>query len=105
MKRVSLEPGQFVFGRKKAATELGMSESAVYYPMKVLEGLGNINMLPNTSYSIISVVNWDTYQRENLPSQQVEQQVHNRFTTQTRMERMERRIFQGGAMNRPVPPS
>ena len=59
---VHLMPGQFIFGRKRAAANNKMAESTVFRNIKKLEMLGNVNIKPNNKYSVITVVHWDDYQ-------------------------------------------
>ena len=59
---VLIEPGQFVFGRKSAARELHMKESSVRNRIEKLERMGNITINKDSHYSIISIMNWGTYQ-------------------------------------------
>ena len=61
-KIIKLKPGQFIFGRKKAAIELQYSESTLWSYMKVLESNGTINIKSTNKYSIITISNWDKYQ-------------------------------------------
>ena len=63
---VKVKPGQFIFGRKSAAKELMMDESTIYKRMKLLEKHKNLTIESNTHYSIISIINWDTYQNIKL---------------------------------------
>ena len=65
---VELKPGQFVFGRKKAAYELNMKESTVRDYMKLLEEDNIINMKSTNKYSVVTVVNWEFYQLEGEKS-------------------------------------
>lgn len=52
---VSLEPGQLIFGRHKAAKQLGMNPETVRKRIKKLVDLGYITMQSTNQYSIISV--------------------------------------------------
>jgi hypothetical protein len=61
---VQVGRGQFIFGRKTASEELDMKPSTVDKRMKKLEKLGNLNIKSNNHYSIITVVNWPSYQDE-----------------------------------------
>lgn len=64
---VTLQPGQFIFGRNAAATELGMSPSTVRGYMKVLADMGNVTLKPDNKYTLVSVDKWGLYQSdENL---------------------------------------
>lgn len=62
---VKLNSGEFVFGRKKAANELGYSESTLWSYMQLLESKGTICIKSTNKFSIITVVNWNLYQSSN----------------------------------------
>lgn len=62
---VSLSPGQFVFGRKKAAQELEMNESTVRDYMNVLKKQSIIDIKSTNKYSVITIVNWGFYQTDD----------------------------------------
>ncbi len=53
---VHIQPGQFIYGRKKAATLLDIAESTLYDWMKILEKLNLIRIEPKNKFSIITVV-------------------------------------------------
>lgn len=59
---VTLNPGEFIFGRYKAEEELNIDGSTIYKIMKQLESIGNITIKSNSHYSIITICNWDKYQ-------------------------------------------
>jgi hypothetical protein len=61
---VFVKPGQFVFGRYSASAELAMNPNTTWKRMQKLKNLQNINIESNSQYSIITIVNWDTYQVE-----------------------------------------
>ena len=67
---VKLEPGQFVFGRLKAAESLNMNDRTVYDYIKTLEKLGMIYINSNNKFSVITVVNWELYQGNEIENQQ-----------------------------------
>ena len=69
-----LKKGQFLTGRKSASTELGLAESRVYRAQQKLKNMGNLNIKSNNKYSIITIVNWDTYQGANGKSEQQSEQ-------------------------------
>ncbi|UOQ94060.1 DnaD domain protein [Halobacillus shinanisalinarum] len=60
--KVQLEPGQFIFGRKKASAELNMNESTVRDYLKILQEDGVITIHSTNKYSVITVDNWAIYQ-------------------------------------------
>ena len=77
---VNVQPGQFIFGRKKAAKELKMKPTTVQDRIKKLEKLENLVTQPGTHYSIITIRNWRTYQDtdKNDDTQSVNQPSTNR---------------------------
>lgn len=78
LQNVSIEKGQFVFGRKKAADELDMTESSIYRFIKKLENEKMLNIKTNNKYSIISIEKYNEYQYEENKN---EQQKNNKKTT------------------------
>lgn len=68
---IELFPGQFIFGRVKASTELGSTEKKVRLCLETLEKMENITVRRASKFSIISIVNWECYQE---PDEQKGQQ-------------------------------
>jgi len=76
---VHLMPGQFVFGRQKAAQETGLTEREIRTIIAFLIKCGNLTIKTTNKFSIITIVNWHTYQsREDESDQQSDQQVTNK---------------------------
>ena len=61
-RRELLQPGQFIFGRHKAAEELKMSEQKIRTAMQKLIKWGNLTSRSTNKYSVLTVVNWELYQ-------------------------------------------
>ena len=59
---VALNPGQFVFGRKTACHETGLSPQTIRTSLKLLSANQQITVKPTNKYSIITIINWDIYQ-------------------------------------------
>lgn len=71
---VHLMPGEFVFGRKSAAEELDMSEQNLRTLLDFLKTTKNITIKVTNKFSIVSIINWSTYQQdENEINQQSNQ--------------------------------
>ena len=69
--RVMLEPGQFVFGRNNAAKELRASPQNIRTCVQTLIKSQNLTIKSTNKFSIISIINWDSYQQdENKINQQ-----------------------------------
>ena len=85
MQEITLKPGQFVFGRKVASEESGLSEQTIRTCMAKLKNMKKLTIKTTNKFSIISVINWGRYQdEENEINQQTNQQVTNK-QPQTRM--------------------
>jgi hypothetical protein len=61
---IELLPGQIVTGRKRLAEELGMSPQQIRTCFGLLVKLGISTIKSTNKYSIITIINWDTYQAE-----------------------------------------
>jgi hypothetical protein len=67
---IALGPGQFIFGRHKASEELKMSERKIRTCLGFLKKAGNVTIKPTNKYSIITVVNWHSYQGNDFENTQ-----------------------------------
>ena len=82
MQEIHLKPGQFVFGRKVAAEECGLSEQTIRTCMEKLKNMKKLTIKPTNKFTIISVTNWGRYQDdENQINQQINQQLTNKQPT------------------------
>ena len=57
-----LLPGQTIIGRKKLATELGLSEKQVRTALDKLEKTGEISRRRTNKFTLVTVENWTIYQ-------------------------------------------
>jgi hypothetical protein len=64
LQKITLQPGEFVYGRTKASEELKIKESTVNKYMSWLKKYEIINIKSNNKFSVISIVNWALYQFE-----------------------------------------
>lgn len=63
-----LQPGQFIFGRKVAAKETGLSEQSIRTCLAFLKKCQNLTIKSTNKYSVISIVNWERYQSKKSKS-------------------------------------
>lgn len=86
---VTLEEGQFIWGRNEASNELNngtrpkeqRSPSTWERHLKLLEELEMLNRSTNNKYTIVNIVNWRTYQDyDDENEQRNERQVNNKRT-------------------------
>ncbi len=61
---VMVEAGQFIFGRKQAANDLNLPPSTIRNKLSKLVGLRKVGVQPDTHYSVITIINWDSYQAD-----------------------------------------
>ena len=80
---ISLEQGDVVFGRKKYAAELGLSEQNVRTAIKHLHETGEISTIKSTNrFTVLHVENWTLYQgEEETANQQANHQLTNNQPT------------------------
>lgn len=76
-----LEPGEALFGRIKAAADLGLSEQQVRTAFSLLKRLGIVTGRATNKGTVISFVNWGKYQDERAPSRQEDTRRSNRTPT------------------------
>lgn len=76
--RITLQPGQFITGRKKIAKMFGCSEAKVQRILKCYESEHMIEQQTNRQGRLITILSWDKYQVSEQPN---EQQVNNKRTT------------------------
>ena len=62
---VTIEKGSFIFGRHSAEKELNISGSTVYKWIKKLQDMGMINIKSDSHYSIITICNYEDYQKKD----------------------------------------
>ena len=67
---VTLQPGQFLFGRNAAGKALGTPARTVADRMSKLERLGRIAMQPATHFTVVTVCDWASYGGADAASRQ-----------------------------------
>lgn len=77
-KRITLQPGQLITGRKSIAKQFNINESKVQRVIKKLEIEHQIEQQTSNENRLITILNWDEYQKGE---QQIEQRVNNERTT------------------------
>ena len=77
----TIKRGQLVIGRKNLAKELGMSEQTVRTSLKRLKSTNEITTNPTNKYSLITIINYNTYQIPQQPTnQQINQPTNQQLT-------------------------
>ena len=93
MQEIHLEPGQFVFGRKVASEESGLSEQVIRTCLKKLRNMKKLTIKPTNKFTVISIVNWARYQdEENQINQHINQQLTNKQPTTNHIQERKERI-------------
>jgi hypothetical protein len=79
---VHLLPGDLIFGRKAASIELRMSEQEIRTAVDSMRKRKNLTIKSTNKFSIISIINWETYQdQETIDNQQSNQPLTNNQPT------------------------
>lgn len=63
---VRLMPGEFIFGRKASSKELNMSEQEIRTAVDSMRKRKNLTIKSTNKYSIITILNWDSYQSDTI---------------------------------------
>ena len=75
---IEVDRGQLLFGRHRAESELNIDGSTICRHLKRFEELGQINVVPNNQYSVITICKYNDYQSIN---DEDEQPTNNQRTT------------------------
>lgn len=67
---VELSPGQLIFGRASVARELGLTERKIRTSLELLKKVDFLTIKTTNKYSVITIVNWNTYQEERPANDQ-----------------------------------
>ena len=78
----NLDPGQILVGRNKLSEETGLSVQQIRTALELLKKLSIITCETTNKCTIVSIVNWDTYQNQQpAVNQQSNQQSNQRSTS------------------------
>ena len=69
-KPITLKPGQLITGRKKIAAALGINEHKADRVLKLLKSAHQIEQQGTSRGSVITILQWDEYQRREQPNEQ-----------------------------------
>ena len=78
---VELEPGQLIFGRKKASDDLNQSEQSVRTALETLKKMKIVTTRATNKYTLITVDNWALYQCDDQQSNQQDNPPPNQQST------------------------
>ena len=79
---ITLQPGQFIFGRYAASKETGLSERCIRTCIKTLKSTGNMTIKTTNKFSIITICNWGKYQNtEHINDQHNDRQYDQQATS------------------------
>src|SRR3990167_5490551 len=78
---ITLNPGEFIYGRFTAAEELKMKESTVRNCLSMLAKLGNLDIKSTNKFSIVYIKNWTVYQELGQQSENKVKTKHQQSAT------------------------
>jgi uncharacterized phage protein (TIGR02220 family) len=87
---VHLKPGQFIFGRHRAAGDLGIPPSTFRNWLQVLRGARFLDTQSKAHYTIGTIVNWETYQPGEIEEPE---EKDNQRTTKGHREELKEEIL------------
>jgi len=87
LQRVILNPGEFIFGRIKAAEETGLSEQEIRTIIAFLKKIEFLTIKPTNKFSVISIINWPIYQAVYEVNQPANQPTTNQQLTTNKNNR------------------
>jgi uncharacterized phage protein (TIGR02220 family) len=93
LQRITLKPGQFVFGRKKAAEETGLSEQEIRTIIAFLKKIEFLTIKTTNKFSVISIINWPQYQAVYEDNQPANQPTTNQQLTTNKNNRTKEKIY------------
>ncbi|MBN2569991.1 MAG: hypothetical protein JXB42_11230 [Deltaproteobacteria bacterium] len=85
-----LFPGQFIFGLHVAAKETGLSVRQIRTITAFLTKTGNLTIKTTNKFSIITIVNWPTYQSDSPENDKLNDKPLTSKRQHTKRERMEK---------------
>ena len=87
---VTINRGQVLVGRKKLSKNIGLSEQQTRTSINKLKSTNEITTKSTNKYTIITIVNWDEYQKQtkNQPAKQPSKQLtSNQQVTTTKNDK------------------
>jgi len=100
LQKVKLLPGQFVYGRNKAAEELRLKPSTAHKYMMWLKNDGILNIQGNNKFSLVTVVNWELYQ---VKDNENDSKSNSKITTKEQQRDTNKNGKNGKNINPPYP--
>ncbi len=94
---VHLEAGQFIFGRRKAVKEIGLSEQEIRTCVDSLRKRKNLTIKSTHRFSIITIMNWDIYQGSQDESNPLNNPVLTQSQPHTRIKELNKKTLQDSA--------
>ena len=95
---IHLLPGQFIFGRNKAAKETGLTEREIRTIIDLLKKAGNLTIKTTNKFSIISIINWTVYQSKESENDQLNDQPLTSKGPHTNIKEVNNNIFRENSL-------
>ncbi len=90
---VRLKPGQFIFGRFECSKDLKMKPSTLWKQMQLLKKMRNCDIQSNSRFSVVTVLNWDTYQNSESQKEQVKEHPREQLSDTDKNDKNEKNVF------------
>ena len=103
---ITIEKGQVVTGRKKLAEDLKLTEREIRTSLNRLKSTGEIAIKTTNKYSLVTLINWDSYQTngENRPADRpTDRPTNDQQTTTNKNDKKEKKEKKDRGFSPPSP--
>lgn len=66
--QIELKAGQLTYGRKELSRSTGISHQSLRSAVAMLKSTNLVTIQPTTKFTIVTILNWDTYQQDIIHS-------------------------------------
>jgi len=89
---IKLAPGEFVTGRNVLSEALNEKPNTTYKRLKKLEKLNYVSLKSNNKNTVVTVLNWDSYQVKKEEVTTESQQSNNKVTTESQQSNTNKNV-------------
>lgn len=95
---IILEPGQFIFGRRMAAEELGMTEREIRTCLEIAKKADFLTIKTTNKFSIITIINWHIYQGADSGKRPAKRPAGDQQATTNKNDKNEKNLFRQNSL-------
>lgn len=91
-KLINIEAGQFITGRNVLSEAVGENSSTTYKRLKKLEQMKYLSLKSNNKNTLVTIVNWESYQSTEEKVTTKSQQSNNKVTTDSQQSNTNKNV-------------